>query len=429
LLPVSSNDKEGRARKIPELLIISCWSTAIYLFIIFQDLLRWPILQFARVVSPIKYRDTSWVLADADCHREIGAGIYGLESDTGCPGYLYGRPLLMTLNLLRIEEVDTQIFVQAMRALFAVALAITVVHLSKKLPRHGYIVALVLLSPGTQLMLYNGNFDLLIFAMVVFGYVAINRDHVIFGLLIIFLSGIFKFYTIPLLLLMLLIIPRIRDKILTIILFVLACISAIVDLKLMQEPIPSSGYAQFGFNVYSKYLQQVGFAFAPSIEFIFSIGVFAVSLLIVILLGRRTSLLTLSEIPENFSVFLLLASVFVACYFTGLSYDPRLIYLTLAGIFLVIFLERGFFRSCIFALVVWSSLLSCGIELGLIPEGETGFHPLRLIQLSNDLAISLITAVFVIVLARVFLLRVRILISQVKNGAVLERKRLHDRSA
>jgi hypothetical protein len=176
-------------------------------------------------------------------------------------------------------------------------------------------------------------------------------------------------------------------------------------------------------------LQQVGFAFAPSIEFIFSIGVFAVSLLIVILLGRRTSLLTLSEIPENFSVFLLLASVFVACYFTGLSYDPRLIYLTLAGIFLVIFLERGFFRSCIFALVVWSSLLSCGIELGLIPEGETGFHPLRLIQLSNDLAISLITAVFVIVLARVFLLRVRILISQVKNGAVLERKRLHDRSA
>jgi hypothetical protein len=32
-------------------------------------------------------------------------------------------------------------------------------------------------------------------------------------------------------------------------------------------------------------------------------------------------------------------------------------------------------------------------------------------------------------LARVFLLSVRILISQVKNGVVVERKRFHDRSA
>jgi hypothetical protein len=429
LLPASNNVKEGLTRKFPKLFIVSSWSAAIYLFILFQDLSRWPILQFARVVSPIKYRDTSWVLADADCHREIGAGIYGLESDTGCPGYLYGRPLLMTLNLLRIEEVDTQIFVQVMRLLFAIALAITVVHLSKKLPQHGYIVALVLLSPGTQLMLYNSNFDLLIFAMVVFGYSAINRNHVVFGLLIIFLSGIYKFYTIPLLLIMLLIIPKMRYKILATVLFFIACISAIVDLKLMQEPIPSSGYAQFGFNVYSKYLQQAGFAFAPPIEFIFSIGVFAVSLLIIFLVGRRTSLLTFSEIPENFYIFLVLGSVFVACYFTGLSYDPRLIYLTLAGVFLVIFSDKGFFRSFIFALVVWSSLLSCGIELGFIPEGETVFHPLRLIQLSNDLAISLITAVFVMVLARVFLLSVKILISQVKNGVVVERKRFHDRSA
>jgi len=381
------------------------------------------------VVSPIKYRDTSWVLADADCHREIGAGIYGLESDTGCPGYLYGRPLLMTLNLLRIEEVDTQIFVQVMRALFAIALAITVVHFSKKLRQHGYIVALVLLSPGTQLMLYNGNFDLLIFAMVVFGYFLISRNQIVLGLLIVFLSGVYKFYTIPLLLLMLLIIPKFRYRILAIILFVIACLSAIIDLKQMQEPIPSSGYAQFGLNVYSKYLQEVGFAFAPAIEFSISIGVFSVSLLILFFLGRRTNLLTFSEIPENFSMFLVFASVFVACYFTGLSYDPRLVYLTLAGVLLVLFSERGHFRTFILVLIVWSSLLSCGIELGFIPEGETGFHAVRLIQLSNDLTIGFITAAFVMVLARVCLISARMLNSKVASFAVLARERFHDLSA
>ena len=421
-----SDGKAKRTRKFSGLLIVSCWSVVIYLFIIFQDLIRWPILEFARVVSPIKYRDTSWVLADADCHRDIGARIYGLESETGCPGYLYGRPLLMVLNFLRIEEVDTQVFVQVMRVLFSIALAITIVHLSKKLPQHGYIAALVLLSPGTQLMLYNGNFDLLIFALVVFGYVAISRKQVVIGLMIIFLSGIFKFYTIPLLLLMLLIVPKLGHKIFSVFLFFIACFSAVADLKLMQVPIPSSGYAQFGFNVYSKYLQQVGFAFAPSIEFSVSLGVFALSLLVMFFLGRQTKLLTLSEVPENFSIFLVLASVFIACYFAGLNYDPRLVFLTLAGVFLIIFSDQGFFRSSIFALIVWSSLLSCGIELGFIPEGESGFHPLRLIQLSNDLSISLVTAVFVMVLARVCFLKVRSLTSLVKDAAVLERKSFHD---
>jgi hypothetical protein len=426
LSTAKSDGKAKRTRKFSGLLIVSCWSVVIYLFIIFQDLIRWPILEFARVVSPIKYRDTSWVLADADCHRDIGARIYGLESETGCPGYLYGRPLLMVLNFLRIEEVDTQVFVQVMRVLFSIALAITIVHLSKKLPQHGYIAALVLLSPGTQLMLYNGNFDLLIFALVVFGYVAISRKQVVIGLMIIFLSGIFKFYTIPLLLLMLLIVPKLGHKIFSVFLFFIACFSAVADLKLMQVPIPSSGYAQFGFNVYSKYLQQVGFAFAPSIEFSVSLGVFALSLLVMFFLGRQTKLLTLSEVPENFSIFLVLASVFIACYFAGLNYDPRLVFLTLAGVFLIIFSDQGFFRSSIFALIVWSSLLSCGIELGFIPEGESGFHPLRLIQLSNDLSISLVTAVFVMVLARVCFLKVRSLTSLVKDAAVLERKSFHD---
>jgi len=426
LSTAKSDGKAKRTRKFSGLLIVSCWSVVIYLFIIFQDLIRWPILEFARVVSPIKYRDTSWVLADADCHRDIGARIYGLESETGCPGYLYGRPLLMVLNFLRIEEVDTQVFVQVMRVLFSIALAITIVHLSKKLPQHGYIAALVLLSPGTQLMLYNGNFDLLIFALVVFGYVAISRKQVVIGLMIIFLSGIFKFYTIPLLLLMLLIVPKLGHKIFSVFLFFIACFSAVADLKLMQVPSPSSGYALFGFNVYSKYLQQVGFAFAPSIEFSVSLGVFALSLLVMFFLGRQTKLLTLSEVPENFSIFLVLASVFIACYFAGLNYDPRLVFLTLAGVFLIIFSDQGFFRSSIFALIVWSSLLSCGIELGFIPEGESGFHPLRLIQLSNDLSISLVTAVFVMVLARVCFLKVRSLTSLVKDAAVLERKSFHD---
>jgi hypothetical protein len=371
-------------------------------------------------VSPIKYRDTSWVLADADCHRDIGAGIYGLESDTGCPGYLYGRPLLITLNFLRIGEVDTQIFVQIMRALFAISLALMILYLAKKSWQYVLIAVLVLLSPGTQLMLYNGNFDLLIFAMVVFGCLAILKNYVVIGLVIIFLSGIYKFYTIPLLLLMLLIVPKLSHKILTVSFFLISCFSAITDLRLMQEPIPSSGYAQFGFTVYSKYLQQIGLTLPLHLEYLVSAGVFALSILIMSLLGRNSKAFALTRFQDNTFIFLVLASVFVSCYFAGLSYDPRLIYLTLAGVFLVVFLERSFFRSFIFVLVGWSSLFSCGIELGFIPKEETGFHPLRLVQLSNDLSISLVTSVFVLILVRVCFFQTKVLISRDKNGATLE---------
>jgi hypothetical protein len=246
------------------------------------------------------------------------------------------------------------------------------------------------------------------------------KNYVVFGLLLFFLSGIYKFYTIPLLILMLLIVPRLRHKILTVFLFLIACFSAIRDLSLMQEPIPSSGYAQFGFTVYSKYLQQVGLTLPLFFEYLISAGVFAISILAMYFLGRKSKAFTRTKFPDNTFIFVVLASVFVSCYFAGLSYDPRLIYLTLAGVFLVVFFERSSFRSIILVLVGWSSLFSCGIELGFIPKEETGFHLLRLVQLSNDLSISLVTSVFVLTLVRVCFFQTKVLISRDKNGATLE---------
>jgi hypothetical protein len=188
----------------------------------------------------------------------------------------------------------------------------------------------------------------------------------------------------------------------------------------MQEPIPSSGYAQFGFTVYSKYLQQVGLTLPLFFEYLISAGVFAISILAMYFLGRKSKAFTRTKFPDNTFIFVVLASVFVSCYFAGLSYDPRLIYLTLAGVFLVVFFERSSFRSIILVLVGWSSLFSCGIELGFIPKEETGFHLLRLVQLSNDLSISLVTSVFVLTLVRVCFFQTKVLISRDKNGATLE---------
>jgi hypothetical protein len=278
-----------------------------------------------------------------------------------------------------------------MRALFAVSIALIINSLKSSLQSRLLLASLLLLSPGVELMLYNGNFDLLIFAMVILAHFAIQRGNVNWGLFLIFLSGLFKFYTIPLLLLFALLLPRFRNKIASIILFLIATTSAIMDLRQMQEQIPSTGYAQFGLTIFSKYLEEVGFSLSAVSVYAISLGLFSLMAFSIILLLKNQGIFEGFKITARNQLYLVLSTVFISCFMTGISYDPRLIYLTLASFLLVHATAARTPRVLIWIGIMASSLLSCGIELGLIPRNQTGFHPLRSIQLINDLAIEFLS--------------------------------------
>ena len=379
------------------------WSLGIFLFTLVQDVLSWPILQFARVVSPIKNRDTSWVLVDAECYQILGSGIYGLQSETGCPGYIYGSPLLRTLNFLHLGQQDTIFLAYTMRALFVISIALILNHLRIRLSAQFLLVTLLLLSPGVQLMLYNSNFDLLIFAMVVFGYLAIVKEKITLGLILIFLSAIFKFYTIPLLLLFFILLPQVRYKVLSLLLFICAVFSATFDLRLMQERIPSGGYAQFGITIFAKYFEQIGIYLSPNLSFLVSTLIFFIAITVVLFLCKMFKRSDKSGDVSCDRFYLVMATVFLSCFVTGLSYDPRLIYLTLAGFLVLRTMSSGLPRAVLTILLFIASYLSCGIELGLIPESQAGFHPLRVVQLLNDVAIEILAAMFVIQMIQWFI--------------------------
>ena len=363
-----------------------------YAFILINDFFNWPLLQFARVVSPIKFRDTSWVLADADCYEKIGSGIYGLESETGCPGYLYGSSLLRLLNFLNIHEYHTHIFVIVMRAFFAIAAAYVVVKMSTTSRQALLIFVLISFSPGVQLMLYNANFDLLIFAMLVASHFAFKENLIIISLTLIFLSGAFKFYTIPLLLVMAFFVPKIRQKLVAVIFFIIAFGLAVSDLKLMQEEIPSTGYAQFGLTVFTRYIQEIGLSVSTIYGFLLSFALFMATLYLSFITKAKIKLMVVESDPDRLLMFMMLGIVFLSCFFTGLSYDPRLIYLSLSATIVIVQFPSSLYKRISLALVGISSFLSCGIELGFMPMGETAFHPARVIQLLNDIAIEFLTA-------------------------------------
>jgi hypothetical protein len=382
---------------------VSLLSLFIWAFILFQDLINWPILQFAEVVSPIKYRDTFWVLADADCYKTLGDGIYGLQSDTGCPGYLYGSPLLQVLNIFRFNQNDTEIFVHGMRIFFVVALAMLILEMTKTFKGRFAITVLVIVSPGVQLMLYNGNFDLLIFALVVYSFFLIKKDQIVFALLLIALSAVFKFYTIPLLLLLTILLPKAVHKLMAFSLLLLSTFSAVRDLQKMQEPIPSSGYAQFGMSIFEKYLEELGVVISRAEGIILSLSLFLFTIVFMFLLTRKVSGKTNEAGFKNQLMFLLIGTVFISCFITGLSYDPRLIYLSIASFILLQNIQNNRQRHFLQLLIVIASFLSCGVELGLIPQNNTGFHPLRFVQLVNDLAIQVLASLIFIALARWFI--------------------------
>jgi hypothetical protein len=381
---------------------VSFWSLGIFLFTLIQDLINWPILQFARVVSPIKYRDSVSVLEDADCFRTLGSGVYGLEIDTGCPGYIYGTPLLRVLNLLQFGQEDTYLFVYLMRGLFAVSIALIIRHLRMKQKTQLLLTSLLMFSPGVQLMLYNSNFDLIIFAMIVFGYLAIQNKKVTLGLILIFLSGVFKFYTIPLLLLYIFLLPQIKSKITSAFLFLVAALSAFLDLRLMQEPIPSNGYAQFGFTIFSKYLEQIGKPLSDISSYLLSGGIFIGTLVALLILNKKYSIFDKPGAITSSHFYMVVSTIFISCYMTGLSYDPRLLYLSLAGYMIIRTIDKSLVRTALTVLLLVASLFSCGIELGLIPEGHAGFHPFRIIQLVNDCAIGIFAVILFLTLSQWF---------------------------
>ena len=251
-------------------------------------------------------------------------------------------------------------------------------------------------------MLYNSNFDLVIFTMVALGYLAIANRQAALGLILIFLSGVFKFYTIPLLLLYILLLPQIKNKVTSALLFLLAVFSAVSDLRLMQAPIPSNGYAQFGLTIFSKYLEQIGVPVSSTSSYLLSIGIFIGTLVTLLFLNKRYSLIVRSVAITNSHFYLAVSTVFISCYMTGVSYDPRLIYLSLAVFIIIRTIDSSLVRKSITTLLLIASLLSCGIELGFIPEGHTGFHPLRVIQLINDCTIEILSAILFLTLTQWF---------------------------
>jgi hypothetical protein len=264
----------------------------------------------------------------------------------------------------------------------------------KDFGKQQYIFAtLACISPGVWLLLERGNYDELIFMLVVIAGILLGTKRKIAGVLVLGFSALLKFYTLPAFIFATFFIEEKKTRRF---LLIISIPLSLYSLKLISQvaSFPSTWNVSFGLKSIGLYLQ---LAIQYLVNQSFTIPSIAtpipglIILFILLLFMRRIAIqpgLRIED-PKKLDRFTqlynLLLIVFLSCYFAGMNYDYRLVFLS----FLVGMSPLIFHSNRYSAILVISGLLSLTFSTYLF-----GLHgiPALIIQMSGDLFLSVYVA-------------------------------------
>ena len=306
------------------------------LFFAWIYLSEWLPLAIQKIGGGRNYADLVSVLQAAECYQVEGDEVY--SSLTTC-GYQYGLFLLEFINFFKLNTLNFKIlgftfFVVVVLILISLAVATANSRIQSVL-----IFALVI-SPGPWLLFERGNFDLLIIVFLAMGASVINTRFSIFTILFFALTALMKFYTLPLLLLYVLIERnRLLKKIALSSLLVLSPI--VIHNIVSAESHPNPMFAAFGLPAPGLWLNFFAWRFDLPIE----LGIASLYLVGLFVMLSGLYLFYFSPIKERFlahqigafsltgfrsHAFLVSAGAYVSCFLAGMNFDYRLIFLIFA---------------------------------------------------------------------------------------------------
>ena len=306
------------------------------LFFAWIYLSEWLPLAIQKIGGGRNYADLVSVLQAAECYKVEGDEVY--SSLTTC-GYQYGLFLLEFINFFNLNALDFKLlgfvlFAVVVLILISLAVATTDTKIQSILT-----FALVI-SPGPWLLFERGNFDLLIIVFLALGISAINTKFSIFTILFFALTALMKFYTLPLLLLYVLIE---RNRLLKKIAFSsLLLLSPIVIHNITSaESHPNPMYAAFGLPAPGLWLNFFAWRFDLPIELgmtsLYFVGLFVVLFGLYVFyfspikerfLAHQIGAFSLTGFQRH--AFLVSAGTYVSCFLAGMNFDYRLIFLIFA---------------------------------------------------------------------------------------------------
>ena len=360
-------------------LVLSVFLITFYLY---QDLASWQLMKFIKAQGPITYVDSKTVLYYASCFSKIGNEVF--DAGTYCAGWTYGSGILRFLNLIGATQNNT-IFIGHIFTYLIVLTFVYYLYLARNFRFAQVILFLGLISPSVWLIMERANFDTLIYLMVFLSSILFLRNFEVISVFCLFLSAIFKFYTLPLLIIPVILSKRIYIKLLGIGALFLGTIVILSDFNRMTGVIVQAGYNHFGMKIIGNYLGKIGVNLNIFSAYFLGAFLFLCCVLFVIyILYKFEPLLLqrLSFLEPIKTLYIFMSSTFLLCFVAGLSVDYRLIFYLVSAPFLITLLKSRlrFFVSGWFIIGAWLC------------------YPSGIFQTVGDLTLELVAALQIIIL-------------------------------
>jgi hypothetical protein len=316
------------------------------------------------------YRDLESVLNAARCYESIGDTVY---STVETCGYQYGIFLLQFIQFFNLDSIDL-VLLGGLFVLLVFLILLCVAVFSVKTTHQPVLAFLIVTSPGPWLLFERGNFDLLIIILVSLAAFFINSRLSILAILFITLTALMKFYTLPLLLIYILIEKKVTLRIVAAISICL--VTPIVLFDISRAPsFPNPTFVAFGLPSPGLWVNFFAWRYGVPIElpgphlyFLGYLIFFACVYLMYFSPLRKRFSFELPVPSTGYSVskniFLLFSSLYLFCFLAGMNYDYRLTFLIISLLLLnVVFPEnrpsRWFLSVQIAAL--WATIFFFGV--------------------------------------------------------------------
>ncbi len=364
-------------------------SIFLVLFYLYQDLSSWPLIDSINAQGPVSYVDTSTVLYYASCFSQIGNVVFA-EGAT-CAGWTYGSGILRFLNIIGA----TQEHVDLIGHFFTYSIVFTFIYflyLSRDIKLAQIALFLGFVSPPIWLIMERANFDTLIYLMVFVSAMLFIKNFQILSVLFLFLSATFKFYTIPLLIIPLILSKEFKTKLISIVLLFTGITLILLDFNKMTREIIQAGNNHFGMKIIGNYLGKIGMHLNNFYSFFLGAFLFVICILFFFYTLRKLEpyVLKIKLFSDPIkTIFIFMSSTFLLCFMVGLNVDYRLIFCIASAPYLIMVLRTNL-RHMVFSLFV----IGCWLT-----------YPSGIFQTIGDLALEIVAALQFIITFLVLILR------------------------
>lgn len=374
----------------------------------------WPI-SVQKMGGGHNFIDTKAVLKSAECARNVEQSLSTISSTCN---YQYGSFLLKLINLLHIHPEDTRLIGYTFMA--AILLMTGFLGSRNLQSRRALLVSfLISISTGTWLLIERGNFDVLIVVLLGLATLFLGSRLAPLGIILLGVSALMKFYTLPLLFVYVLITRKKSLQIFSAVIALSVLPIIMVDLTHLQG-LARPTFVAFGLPLPGHWLNfllgQLNISFLIPEFWSYILGfalVVSVWLFIKVLLGNSMPVVSIFHPAIKSWVsrsFLFFASTYVLCFLLGTNYDYRLIYLTFALLLINSFEPR--LLNGYFIFISLSALYFTYFFFGF-----TGYIPLLIALIGNIsqtiLAVYFLRIILVSILSQFNHQRIHTLISRI----------------